>query len=99
MTFPAVWRREGKSAVVGIRRCFLLAAALQAARPAVTDAATYSVAGFSDTAIALGLAQPTGFTWTGECSRSDPADQLRNCNSDQALSRDEGPGAGLIVCV
>ncbi len=60
----AVWRREGKSAATWLRRSFLLAAALESLAPISAGAASYSVPGFSDTAVATGLAQPTDFAWT-----------------------------------
>lgn len=46
------------------RRRFILALSFLALAPASGGAATYSVAGFSDTPVVTGLAQPTAFTWT-----------------------------------
>jgi glucose/arabinose dehydrogenase len=64
MRIPAREGRGEKGAVAAGRLSFLLAALLvgQAADPA--GAGTYSVAGFSDTAVVTGLNQPTDFTWT-----------------------------------
>jgi glucose/arabinose dehydrogenase len=46
------------------RRCFLLAILVGVLLPATGRAATYSIAGFSDTAVVTTLSQPTAFTWT-----------------------------------
>ena len=57
MEIPTARRRRGKSAA---RRCSSLAI-LVLALVAPAGAATYSVAGFSDTAVVTGLDQPTDF--------------------------------------
>ena len=46
------------------RRSTLLALLIALLSPAAGRAATYSVTGFSDTAVVTGLDQPTAFTWT-----------------------------------
>lgn len=56
-------RREGKSAEARLRRSFLLAAASMLTAT-FSVAGTYNVAGFSDTAVVLGLSAPTAITWT-----------------------------------
>src|SRR5512133_2377533 len=54
--------RGVKSAALGrLSFLFVLTTGLV---PRVVHAATYSVPGFSDAAIAVGLNQPTNFTWT-----------------------------------
>jgi glucose/sorbosone dehydrogenase len=46
------------------RRCLLLAILVCVLFPATGRAATYSIAGFSDTAVVTTLSQPTAFAWT-----------------------------------
>lgn len=57
-------RRGGKSIAVRLRGSFLLVGLLLLLAPNPIRAATYSVPGFSDTAVATGLIQPTDFAWT-----------------------------------
>ena len=64
MRSPAETRRGRKSAA-GALRSSLLLALLWILLPAHrAPAATYSVPGYTDTAVVMGLSQPTDFTWT-----------------------------------
>ena len=63
MRSPAETRRGRKSAA-GALRSSLLLASLLTLLPQLARAATYSVPGYSDTAVVMGLDQPTDFTFT-----------------------------------
>jgi glucose/arabinose dehydrogenase len=63
MKSPAPRKREGTGGAAA-RRSLLLAVLIGFLAVAPGRAATYSVAGFSDTAVVSGLSQPTAFTWT-----------------------------------
>ncbi|HTO86253.1 MAG TPA: PQQ-dependent sugar dehydrogenase [Thermoanaerobaculia bacterium] len=62
MQIAPLTRGEGSYAT-WLRR-FLILAALSVLVSAVATGATYSIAGFSDTAVAQGLSSPTDFDWT-----------------------------------
>src|SRR5215470_6707652 len=57
------WRREGRVARFRRGRSLLLATLTLLIARAASAGATYSIAGFSDTAVATGLSAPTAFTW------------------------------------
>jgi len=63
MKFPADRKREGMGGA-GARRPLLLAMLIGVLLAVAGRAATYSLAGFSDTPVVSGLSQPTAFTWT-----------------------------------
>jgi glucose/arabinose dehydrogenase len=63
MTFPADWKRGGMGGAA-VRGPFLFAILIACLPVSAGWAATYSVAGFSDTAVVTGLSQPTTITWT-----------------------------------
>src|SRR5437870_5322684 len=63
MKSPADRKREGTDGARA-RRSFLLAILLGILRAVPGGAASYSVAGFSDTAVVTTLSQPTAFAWT-----------------------------------
>lgn len=63
MRSSTVARRGGKSIAAGLRGSFLFASLL-ALSAALVCGATYSVPGFSDTAVVTGLSGPTNFDWT-----------------------------------
>jgi glucose/arabinose dehydrogenase len=63
MRSPAEIRRGRKSAGGAFRSSFLLASLLTIVADRAA-AATYSVPGYTDTAVVTGLSQPTDFTWT-----------------------------------
>ncbi len=62
MALLAARRRGERGARAG--RLFLLAVLGVFLLPAAGRTATYSIAGFSDTPVVIGVSQPTAFTWT-----------------------------------
>jgi len=64
MRLPARAGRGGTRIAVRLRGSFLLVTAIAPLLPGSAGGATYSVAGFSDSAVVTGLSQPTDFDWT-----------------------------------
>jgi glucose/arabinose dehydrogenase len=63
MESPALRGRDGTSGATAFRPLFL-AVVMVFLAAATGRAATYSIAGFSDTPVVTGLSLPTAFTWT-----------------------------------
>ncbi len=110
MKFPADRKREGMGGA-GARRPLLLAMLIGVLLAVAGRAATYSVAGFSDTPVVSGLSQPTAFTWTpdGRMLILEKAGRVRivvngalqvNAALDISASVDSGSEKGLLgICL